>query len=149
MSLFLFLHSLYSGSCPPNWVSSEDSCYYVDNTRTRKMSDARKRCREMEGDIAIIRSSHENQFIFNLVKKTAGLPFWGAWIGLQRTSDGSFKWVDGTPVEYSAWNSGEPNDTGGREDCVAMYWDIEGRWNDAPCDWEVTPGVVCQMRMPR
>ena len=149
MASFLSLPSLYSGCCPPKWVSSEAACYYVDNTRFRKMSDARNKCKQMEGDIAIIRSAHENQFIFDLVKKTAGLPGWGAWIGLQRTADGSFKWVDGTPLDYDAWNSGEPNDNGGREDCVAMYWNVGGKWNDAPCDWEVTPGVVCKMEMPR
>ena len=149
MALFLSLTSLYSGRCPPNWVSGEVACYYVDNTRFRRMSDARNKCKQMGGDIAIIRSGHENQFIFDLVNETPGLPVWGAWIGLTRTADRSFKWVDGTPIGYNGWNSGEPNDTGGREDCVAMYRDIGGKWNDAPCDWEVTPGVVCKMPMPR
>ena len=113
------------------------------------MSDARDKCKKMEGDIVIIRSAYENQFIFNLVKKTRGLPLWGVWIGLQRLAVGNFQWVDGSPLEYNAWNNGEPNDNGGREDCAAMYWDVGGKWNDSPCDWEVNPGFVCEMPMPR
>ena len=151
MALFLSLYSLYSGCCPPKWVSSEAACYYVINTRFQKMKDARHKCQQMGGDIAVIRSANENQFIFDLVKKTAGLAGWGAWIGLNRKADGSFKWVDGTPLVYEAWNSGEPNGIGGRADCVHMIWnDVGGKWNDASCDWEdVRPGVVCKMPMPR
>ena len=113
------------------------------------MSDARNKCKQMGGDIAVIRSANENQFIFDLVKKTAGLPSWGAWIGLKRKAYGSFKWVDGTPLVYDAWNSGEPNGIRGRAYCVAMLWNVGGKWNDAKCDWEVAPGVVCKMPMPR
>ena len=28
-------------------------------------------------------------------------------------------WSDGTPVEYTHWADGEPNDSGGTEMCVA------------------------------
>ena len=113
------------------------------------MSDAQSKCQQMGGDLAIIRSDHENQFIFNLVKRTSGLPVWGVWIGLRRKSDGNFEWVDGTPVKYSSWNSGEPNNMGGREDCVVMFsaGRAGGKWNDSPCDWEVNPGFVCKMLM--
>lgn len=145
MTLSLSPRFLYSGCCPPNWVASETSCYYVDNTRTRRMSDAREKCRQMEGDIAMIRSAYENQFIFNLVEKTRGIPeHWGVWIGLQRKADGSFQWVDESPLGYSKWYPGEPNDTGGREDCGHMGTS-GGGWNDSPCDWEVEPAFVCQM----
>ena len=145
MVLSLSPRFLYSGCCPPYWVASETSCYYVDNTRTQRMSDAREKCKEMGGDLAIIRSANENQFIFDLVTKTRGIPeHWGVWIGLQRKADGNFQWVDGSPLEYNKWYPGEPNDTGGREDCGHMGTS-GGGWNDSPCDWEVKPAFVCKM----
>eukprot|EP00058_Branchiostoma_floridae_P004028 XP_002589516.1 hypothetical protein BRAFLDRAFT_88387 [Branchiostoma floridae] len=46
------------------------------------------------------------------------------WIGL-RKDGGSWKWRDGSPVTYSNWNPGEPNNYDGwiiaTEACVAMY----------------------------
>ena len=110
------------------------------------MSDARKKCQEMGGELAIIESEKENEFIFDLVKKTNGLSRWGVWIGLQRQDDGSFQWVDGTPVVYNGWATGEPNDNHGREDCAHMYLDVEGKWNDCPCDWGVNPGFACEIQ---
>ena len=107
------------------------------------MNDARKKCQEMGGELAIIESEKENAFIFDLVKKTDGLSRRGVWIGLQRQDDGSFQWVDGTPVVYNGWATGEPNDGNGREDCAHMYLDI-GKWNDTPCDRGETLGFACE-----
>lgn len=37
-----------------------------------------------------------------------------------------------TPVSFTNWQSGEPNNSGGRESCVHMRSD-NGNWNDAHC----------------
>ena len=45
------------------------------------------------------------------------------WIGLSTlstTSSLSFVWSDGSPVSYTNWNSGEPNNFYGQENCVEM-----------------------------
>jgi len=135
--------------CSAGWSAYENSCYYIDNSPTQKMSDARLKCQNMGGDLVIIRSAQENDFIFDLVKKlNKGV---GVWLGLQRKADSKFYWIDDTPVEghYQNWAQGEPNDHGGREDCGHMYGkgSAAGKWNDSPCDWEVVPSVVCQKSM--
>ena len=41
-------------------------------------------------------------------------------------------WVneDGTPMAYTNWKRGEPNNWGGREDCIYVRG---GQWQDVPC----------------
>lgn len=52
------------------------------------------------------------------------------WIGLNDlTSEGKFEWSDGTVVGFTAWNGGEPNNSGGIEDAVEMFGST-GVWND-------------------
>jgi len=51
------------------------------------------------------------------------------WMGLERGS--SWIWQDGRTTSYSRWNSGEPNDSGGNEDCVSQ--NSAGTWNDINC----------------
>ena len=41
---------------------------------------------------------------------------------------------DETPVSFTAWHSGEPNNSNGGEDCVNMRAD-NGLWNDAKCGY--------------
>ena len=61
-----------------------------------------------------------------------------------------FYWIDNTPVEgsYSIWAGGEPNNSGGSENCVQMYGnDPKGKtWNDFSCEVGVNdaPVIVCQ-----
>eukprot|EP00058_Branchiostoma_floridae_P004026 XP_002589514.1 hypothetical protein BRAFLDRAFT_88385 [Branchiostoma floridae] len=53
-----------------------------------------------------------------------GAPSQEVWIGLRKDGE-SWTWRDGSPVTYSNWNPGEPNNSDGwiiaTEACVAMY----------------------------
>ncbi len=44
-----------------------------------------------------------------------------------------YEWSDRTPVDYTNWNPGEPNDAGGSEECVEMFVHTDGGWNDNNC----------------
>ena len=51
-----------------------------------------------------------------------------AWIGLtDRAAEGTFVWADGTPLSFSNWSPGEPNNAGD-EDAVDIR--MNGQWND-------------------
>ncbi|MBL9141186.1 MAG: hypothetical protein JNK53_04910, partial [Phycisphaerae bacterium] len=52
------------------------------------------------------------------------------WIGFNDVAvEGTFQWADGSPVNYTNWNPGEPNNSGGVEDW-AEFLGSNGRWND-------------------
>lgn len=53
-------------------------------------------------------------------------------IGLYQPDDINWFWVDGKPLEYSDWASGEPNDFNGNEDCTEMNANTD-KWNDINC----------------
>ena len=108
------------------------------------------------GDLAIIRSAAENNFIFDLVKKQKTITSLGAWLGYVRKADNKFYWIDGTPLArgYHVWGSGEPNNLNGNEKCGNMFGTSSGgpgKWNDLPCDMdpaklEYAPVILCQRK---
>lgn len=112
----------------------------------------------MGGDLAVIRSAEENQFILDLLLKQKTVTWGGAWIGFQRNaSDSKFYWIDGSPVEgpYQNWGSWEPNNQGNQENCGNMFgtqkdWNLRGKWNDVKCEVSESvppndcPLILCQ-----
>jgi hypothetical protein len=58
------------------------------------------------------------------------------WLGLTRAVDGQnqWRWEPGALLVGAAtWNPGEPNDSGGNEDCVEVGG-MTGGWNDLACN---------------
>src|SRR5690606_9970373 len=54
------------------------------------------------------------------------------WSGFNdEAQEGNFVWYDQSPITYTNWNAGEPNDSGGNEDCTQIF--PNGLWNDLPC----------------
>ena len=42
----------------------------------------------------------------------------------------SHRWMEATCMAYALWEAGEPNNSGGREDCIETNWGKRGEWND-------------------
>jgi len=63
------------------------------------------------------------------------------WIGLNdRDTNGQFVWSDGSPVQFTNFHDGEPNNGGifiPAEDCVHYRDDGTGEWNDSQCGWAI------------
>ena len=104
---------------------------------------ARAFCQSRGADLIVIDDEQENEFITG-----SGLPT--AWIGLSdRDEEGTFAWVDGTTPETTYWNTDEPNDSGGTEDCGGIFTEGEtaGMWNDFDCSSE--RAFVCEDEVDR
>ena len=82
-----------------------------------------------------IHSYEENQFVLGLDSDP--------WIGGKRDPDSrdNWGWSDGTPWSYTYWQSGQPNDSGGDEDCARMK-NNAGQWTDKKCS--DTKTFVCK-----
>ncbi|XP_014596624.1 CD209 antigen-like protein C [Equus caballus] len=126
--------------CPWNWGFFQGSCYFFSQTQNTWKASV-SACQDIKAQLVIIDSAEEQQF----------LKFWDtrnnrpAWIGLSdHHNEGSWLWVDNTPVNLSFWKEGEPNNHGD-EDCVDFYSD---GWNDDKCNREnfficEKPSVPC------
>ena len=68
------------------------------------------------------------------------------WIGLNDLkADGHFRWSDNKVFYYKNWNTGEPNNHGGPEDCTEIAKPDAGKaaWNDKSCT-QLNP-FVCKV----
>ncbi|CAC5385743.1 MRC [Mytilus coruscus] len=78
------------------WVYYKNSCYSI-NTALANFVDARNSCNKNSADLVIIRSKEEHNFISQTTKHSSGADFW---IGLQRRSNQTYKWIDGNNTNY-------------------------------------------------
>nr|XP_046263019.1 C-type lectin domain family 4 member M-like isoform X2 [Scatophagus argus] len=116
--------------CPIGWKKFDISCYFVSTTK-KNWTLSRKDCISRGADLVVIDSRDEQQFIYKLIK-----PDKNAWIGLTDSlQEGTWMWVDGTPVTTTYWEPGQPNSYNGNQDCgeIVPKSSGVGQWNDDGC----------------
>ena len=66
------------------------------------------------------------------------------WLGASDIqSEGSWIWnSNGNALSYTNFSQGEPNNSGGIENCLEMWLD-NGEWNDQPCS-DSSPYTFCE-----
>ena len=104
-------YTLYGGYNSWGGASSwfSDGIDFNDGTAVRK-------------HLAIVHNDAEQKIIEQLLNATSTVD--KAWIGASNTS-GSWRWVDGTNVQYSQWGYNEPSGTGTELGVVASF---DGSW---------------------
>ncbi|XP_071264023.1 CD209 antigen-like protein E [Salvelinus alpinus] len=116
-----------------SWKKFASSWYFL-STETKTWKESREACLERGADLVIINSREEQTFLVNLKKRV--------WIGLtDSVKEGTWKWVDGTPLITGYWYGQQPDNGAGRpengeEDCVEIRNDQSPLdvWNDLSCD---------------
>ena len=111
--------------------------------------EARVYCEARGGHLATITSQQQMDTIAALLEENQ---IKTVWLGANNySSSGGFQWVTGEPFDFAAWAIGEPNNSGGREHYLMMYWVEEQGWvwNDSVTDGfkfflPESCGFVCQ-----
>jgi len=57
-------------------------------------------------------------------------------------TEGTFVWSNGSASTHTAWGSGQPNNSGGGQDCTEFYYS-DGTWNDNDCTSE-SQDYICE-----
>lgn len=97
----------------------------------RSFAEADADCQDQGGALLSIHSQAIQDWAVQQAFQIAASDWW---IGLNDIqSEGTFVWTDGTPLDFTAWNEGEPNNAG-NEDCVNLAYWAGGLWNDLGCD---------------
>ncbi|KAL6455246.1 hypothetical protein MHYP_G00248680 [Metynnis hypsauchen] len=125
------------------WRYFNSHIYYI-STEKKRWSESRQDCRKRGADLLIINSREEQEFINRIFRGHE------AWIGLtDQSTEGTWKWVDDSPLTIKFWWEREPNDYGGNEDCAITGYrgagsDSVSTWADYPCNHPVV-GICKRM----
>jgi hypothetical protein len=105
--------------------------------------EAQAYCELIGGNLAMPKTEELSDFIVSVATQ---YELQGLWLGATNEEEGIWKWVDGTTMVYSNWNTGEPNNSGGNEHYLETYTNNKaGKWNDLPNDVvSVISGFICE-----
>jgi|SRR6185503_821940 len=122
-------------------VAPDGSCLFL-LTAPKNFADAKAACIALGSHLAILNTA---------ALDAVGEPLVGnrdTFIGLSdEVVESAFVWVDGTPLVFSNWETGEPNNgNGNNEDCAIIAGSrAEKKWDDRPCAGSSgTYAVLCQ-----
>ncbi|XP_062983516.1 macrophage mannose receptor 1-like [Elgaria multicarinata webbii] len=124
--------------CPDDWSSSDQRsvCFkaYSRKEEKKPWAEARSFCTAIGGDLASISSLKEERSLQRYLA-SFGYTTSHFWIGLNYINpEEGFAWSDGSPLGYTNWEYGEPNNYNGIEHCGELNPTVRMRWNDVHCD---------------
>ena len=117
--------------------------YFVTKTQIPfSIGDADYQCQLLGGYLAELNDQSEYDFVWDYCKSLGGDHFFTG--GNDIETEGTWKFYhSGTPVTYPNWNSGQPDNNKGDEDCLQLRISY-GASNDAPCDYR-TSKFICEI----
>ncbi|XP_062572852.1 perlucin-like [Saccostrea cucullata] len=134
--LFCFLVSKIFCSwnpCPEN----EQSYLFEEQIGNWKKADGK--CEAAGGTLATVIS--ENCTLRNLNENLT------YFIGGKKSSSGNWTWKDGTQMNQTFWDQDEPDNSGGKEDYLHIWYRNDTYlWNDISCDRNIYGGYICQKK---
>ncbi|KAI8500542.1 hypothetical protein Bbelb_221080 [Branchiostoma belcheri] len=100
-----------AGQCPGGGREYNNHCYLLVTEKVNWIT-ANSRCRQLGANLSSIRDSEENDFFADFIENVKGMLRYQVWCGLKRGVDGQFRWTDGSPLSYTNWAPGEPDNNG-------------------------------------
>ncbi|CAJ0942893.1 unnamed protein product, partial [Mesorhabditis belari] len=127
---FFISYSNADFTCPQGTtqLGSEHRCVYIHPTAEYYNWGARK-CRDFGGYLAKMTNYFETSLIFALAGQSLDV---SPYIGAQKMANGTWRFADGTPLNYSNWAPGEPNASDDNVICAIL--DIQStKWKAVDC----------------
>jgi cysteine-rich repeat protein len=115
------------------------TCYLLDPTDSA-WEKARATCLAWGGDLATIDGAPEQTFLSLALTGKAAMV--SAWIGLRGSTDNEFVWVTGDPIDFDAWDVGQPTNAASTRIC-GLVSPADWLWHDDACANE-THGALCE-----
>ena len=117
-------------SCSPDKQLDLLGQTFCVNAEPQTWHDAEAHCQKIGAHLATMKNSSLPNALREAMLGPLGVDRF--WIGLAEPSEGRWIWSNGAPMRFAAFLHGEPNNSGGNEDCGE--WLAEGgRWNDVDC----------------
>ncbi|XP_073671108.1 mannose-binding protein A-like isoform X2 [Paramisgurnus dabryanus] len=119
--------------------------YFVYNGFVESFDKGIQYCKEIGGAIALPRNADENKALLK-VSVASGLnvpnsyPYIGA---TDRDKEGQFVDNNGKPLTFTNWDSGQPDDYKGAQDCSVLRVP-SGFWDDIGCD---NRPIICEIEI--
>lgn len=133
--------------CPCPVVAFAAHAYLFCGASARTWAAARATCESVGYSLVVIENAPEDAFVYG---ELAARGFADTWVGLNDlVTETSWVWLNGVPVLYTHWDSGEPNDGGtSGEDCGVIMTRAgrESEWDDRDCASERP--FVCEAPAP-
>ncbi|KAF4518420.1 hypothetical protein B566_EDAN002073 [Ephemera danica] len=111
--------------------------YFFSQQQDTTFFDALVFCNAYGMDLATIETAEENRLLINHL---TSLGVNTAFISGHKIGRGTFAWSNGTPINFSYWDAGEP-DAPEAQHCIVLH---NKKWHNAGC---LTPyKFVCEQR---
>ncbi|XP_053302292.1 CD209 antigen-like protein C [Pleuronectes platessa] len=138
--------------CEDGWEPHGGKLYFFSSF-TLSWNESRRQCKSMRGDLVVINSREEQEFLQTRVMEKMDKPEDKFWIGLTDSQkEGEWLWVDDTRLDPSLtfWREGEPNNWTGDnpdgQDCGRMGEKNGAKdlktWMDRSC--RVSKKSICE-----
>ncbi|XP_065133202.1 uncharacterized protein [Paramisgurnus dabryanus] len=120
--------------------------YFVYDGLVESFDNGIKWCKENGGTIALPRNADENRALLRL-SVASGLSGHKPYVRVtDRDKEGQFVDIDGKPLTFTNWDSGQPDDYRGAQDCGALTVD-SGFWDDVGCNQNDPHHIICEIEI--
>ncbi|KRJ97096.1 accessory gland protein Acp29AB [Drosophila yakuba] len=111
---------------PPGFEKFGYRYLFIEYDEKKSWADAEATCWRKGGNLAAFRNEDELEAV-----RKAFNPLDVFWLGYQRNSKGVFQTAAGNKRPFMKWESGQPDNLGGQQNCVAL---IHSLMYDMQCD---------------
>ncbi|KAL2099694.1 hypothetical protein ACEWY4_004088 [Coilia grayii] len=118
--------------CDQGYLLYGDFCYHFEADEVKNWNDAEDYCKGQGGHLASFHGPEDVGFI-------SAHMLTSSWVGLNDiANEGTYVWSDGSNVNYLDWETNQPDNWQGNEDCIhirGVEHHEPGKLNDQPCSY--------------